>query len=29
MEDSREGRTIAAGDFLKRVEERWPKNNSE
>jgi len=29
MEDSREGRTIAAGEFLKRVEERWPKNNSE
>ncbi len=29
MDDSREGRTIETHDFLKRLEERWPKNNSE
>jgi len=28
LEDSREGRTIGADDFMKRVEERWPTRSS-
>jgi len=29
LEDSREGRTVEAADFMKRVRERWPRTATE
>ncbi len=28
MEDLREGRTYSAGEFMARVQERWPRKSS-